>query len=248
VRQLNFYGFRKIRSSTGVIMNDDSDDDGDDRSRSGNSASKMAMVCRFYHEFFQANRPELLNKIQRATRSAEPPHPIQFDQLRYEVEALKKYMEQMTEEFDVRLGKMKRSIELTYECRISALERAYQDLAAAMIMKNRFGVSLTTSNRSLLPFNSMGVIATFSASSSRSDMVASMVAPQDKLLADIDHQLALIRRQSSSTANSMDSNIGRCQHLPMNSNPLSSDLSAIGMPGKMGHIDHAQINGSPKSN
>ena len=53
-RQLNFYGFRKLRSDP--ILTNDVD-------------PQTACYVRFYHEKFQKNKPELLHSIKRATKS-----------------------------------------------------------------------------------------------------------------------------------------------------------------------------------
>jgi hypothetical protein len=53
-RQLNFYGFRKLRSDP--ILTSDLD-------------PQTSCFVRFYHENFQKNKPELLHEIKRATKS-----------------------------------------------------------------------------------------------------------------------------------------------------------------------------------
>jgi HSF-type DNA-binding len=135
VRQLNFYGFRKIRSDHGQNETAASRDYDDDSSAEG--STKKLTTVRFYHEFFQANRPELLYRIQRATKSAEPPSPRQMETLRDQVEAMNERMDAMSAQFEAKLAKMQATIEADYQLRFAAVEASYKDLLT-MIVKQRY--------------------------------------------------------------------------------------------------------------
>ena len=71
-RQLNFYGFRKLKAEP--ILTADYD-------------ARTASYVRFFHEHFQRGRPELLVNIKRATKSSDVQSSTRDDveQLRLEV-------------------------------------------------------------------------------------------------------------------------------------------------------------------
>jgi Skp family chaperone for outer membrane proteins len=99
-RQLNFYGFRKLRSES--ILTHEVD-------------PQTASHVRFYHEKFQRDQPELLHEIKRATKTDQMSKD-DVDSLKQEVSALKHALALTTTEYDRRLA------ELSYDCnrRISA--------------------------------------------------------------------------------------------------------------------------------
>lgn len=109
-RQLNFYGFRKLR--TDPILNDAVD-------------PRTACYVRFYHEKFQKDKPELLHHIKRATKS-EQHSKDDVDSLKEEVARLRETQAQMKDDFDRRLA------ELSYECnrRVTSLSADYDKLCA----------------------------------------------------------------------------------------------------------------------
>mmetsp|Transcript_16915 Transcript_16915/g.41202 ORF Transcript_16915/g.41202 Transcript_16915/m.41202 type:complete len:322 (+) Transcript_16915:78-1043(+) len=78
-RQLNFYGFRKLR--TDPILTSDVD-------------PRTACYVRFYHDKFQKDRPELLHQIKRATKSDQQ-NKDEVESLKGEVCKLKECMGQM---------------------------------------------------------------------------------------------------------------------------------------------------------
>jgi uncharacterized protein YdcH (DUF465 family) len=107
-RQLNFYGFRKLR--TDPILTNDVD-------------PRTACYVRFYHEKFQRSKPELLHQIKRATKSDQQSKD-DVDSLKAEVTRLRETQVQMKDDFDRRLA------ELSYECnrRVTALNADYDKL------------------------------------------------------------------------------------------------------------------------
>jgi hypothetical protein len=93
-----------------------------------------ASAVYFFHEYFQANMPELLHKIQRATvKSLDPSSPAQVEHLQVEVEFLKDRLNSVTDEMDAKLAKLKTLLELDYQSRIANLESAYKHLVASIV-------------------------------------------------------------------------------------------------------------------
>ena len=108
-RQLNFYGFRKLKAEP--ILTADFD-------------ARTACYVRFYHEKFQKDKPEMLTQIKRATKS-EMQSKDDVDSLRGELCRMKDTMQCMSVEFDRRLSEMS----YEYNRRISALTVEYDKLA-----------------------------------------------------------------------------------------------------------------------
>jgi len=109
-RQLNFYGFRKLR--TDPILTNDVD-------------PRTACYVRFYHEKFQKDKPELLHQIKRATKTDQQSKD-DLDIMKQEIQRLKDANSAIREDFDRRLA------ELSYECnrRVTALSADYDKLVA----------------------------------------------------------------------------------------------------------------------
>jgi hypothetical protein len=109
-RQLNFYGFRKLR--TDPILTNDVD-------------PRTSCYVRFYHEKFQKDKPDLLHQIKRATKTDQQSKD-DMDIIKHEVQRLKESNAQMKEDFDRRLA------ELSYECnrRVTALSADYDKLVS----------------------------------------------------------------------------------------------------------------------
>eukprot|EP00522_Entomoneis_paludosa_P001464 CAMPEP_0172465354 /NCGR_PEP_ID=MMETSP1065-20121228/53257_1 /TAXON_ID=265537 /ORGANISM="Amphiprora paludosa, Strain CCMP125" /LENGTH=342 /DNA_ID=CAMNT_0013221859 /DNA_START=76 /DNA_END=1104 /DNA_ORIENTATION=+ len=107
-RQLNFYGFRKLR--TDPILTNDVD-------------PRTACYVRFYHEKFQKDKPELLHQIKRATKTDQQSKD-DWDVMKQEIQRLKDSNQAMREDFDRRLA------ELSYECnrRVTSLSADYDKL------------------------------------------------------------------------------------------------------------------------
>lgn len=109
-RQLNFYGFRKLR--TDPILTSDVD-------------PRTACYVRFYHEKFQKDRPELLHQIKRATKSDQQSKD-DVDSLKHEVSKLRDCLAQMSSEMDRKMAEMS----YEYNRRITTLSAEYDKLAA----------------------------------------------------------------------------------------------------------------------
>jgi HSF-type DNA-binding len=107
--QLNFYGFRKLRSDP--ILTSDVD-------------PCTSCYVRFYHEKFQRGRPELLQHIKRATK-ADQHSKDDIESLRNELADMKECFRSTTEEYDRKIA------DLSYECnrRITAMNAEYDNLA-----------------------------------------------------------------------------------------------------------------------
>jgi len=108
-RQLNFYGFRKLR--TDPILTSDVD-------------PSTASYVRFYHDKFQKNKPELLHHIKRATKSDQQSKD-DVDSLKGEVTRLRDCITHMSMDMDRKLMEMS----FEYNRRISALSAEYDKLA-----------------------------------------------------------------------------------------------------------------------
>lgn len=108
-RQLNFYGFRKLR--TDPIINTDVD-------------PRTACHVRFYHEHFQRDRPELLHHIKRATKSDQQSKD-DVDSLRMEIMKLKDCITGITADFDRKLAEMS----YEYNRRITSMSAEFDKLA-----------------------------------------------------------------------------------------------------------------------
>uniref|UniRef100_A0A7S4AD44 HSF-type DNA-binding domain-containing protein n=2 Tax=Pseudo-nitzschia australis TaxID=44445 RepID=A0A7S4AD44_9STRA len=109
-RQLNFYGFRKLRSDP--ILTNDVD-------------PQTAAFVRFYHEKFQKDRPELLHNIKRATKSDQQSKD-DVDDLKSQVFKLKKCVLDMSTQMERRISELN----YDYTRKISGLTAEYENLAA----------------------------------------------------------------------------------------------------------------------
>lgn len=108
-RQLNFYGFRKLKAEP--ILTADFD-------------ARTACYVRFYHEHFQKDRPELLANIKRATKSDQQSKD-DVESLKADISKLKEVISQMSNDYDRRMTEMS----YEYNRRITALSAEYDKLA-----------------------------------------------------------------------------------------------------------------------
>lgn len=147
VRQLNFYGFRKLRIQAGPLLTNENTENRDDRSEEIGSP-----VC-FHHEFFQANQPKLLYRIERNTKKtipiilSESPTPMQTQQkeiesFRQQLEDMKNYVDNMRDEFEMKLASARTEMEINYLRRINSIEARYKELVSMILYtKNSSAIS-----------------------------------------------------------------------------------------------------------
>ena len=145
-RQLNFYGFTKLRSDPDLQM-------------STNSS------VRFCHEFFQRGKPELLQHIQRATANNKesavlPPsrasspcnssvasvasvvHQQQpaasaehVEALKQQVNTLRTELTNLTNEVEVKLSQVIATMEQDYKRRVQEMEAHYSNVITAVLLR-----------------------------------------------------------------------------------------------------------------
>jgi hypothetical protein len=102
-------------------------------------------AIRFYHEFFQPNRPDLLHKIKRATKGTgeanDPEHQQTESHLQSEIDALKDQLEDVQGQMDFKLAKFKQTLENDYQRRISNLEKAYHEVLISALSPSSLSIS-----------------------------------------------------------------------------------------------------------
>ena len=108
-RQLNFYGFRKLKAEP--ILTADYD-------------ARTACYVRFFHEKFQKGRPELLQYIKRATKS-DMQSKDDVESLKMEICKLKDSLSNVCSDYDRKLAEMS----YEYNRRITTLSAEYDKLA-----------------------------------------------------------------------------------------------------------------------
>ncbi len=116
-RQLNFYGFRKLKAEP--ILTADYD-------------ARTASYVRFYHENFQKGKPELLSNIKRATKS-DVQSKDDVEQLRVELHQTTEQMNNMAVEFERKLT------EITFDMnsKIAALHGKIAELQNQTLAQQR---------------------------------------------------------------------------------------------------------------
>jgi HSF-type DNA-binding len=125
VRQLNFYGFRKLRPDSVVLAEDE---------------SIASNLVRFYHEHFQPGQPELLHQITRATKASDRPTPSscasnEIEDLQAEMATLKHRLNNLGEEMDKKMANMKASMEFDYQRRMVQIESNCQKLITSLLFE-----------------------------------------------------------------------------------------------------------------
>lgn len=154
-RQLNFYGFRKLKAEP--ILTADFD-------------ARTACYVRFYHEKFQKDRPELLASIKRATKSDQQSKD-DLESLRMEICKLKECVTNMSAEYDRKIAE----VHFEYNRRINNLSADYDKLAA--LVSGQGGRSAVTQTGERLPdmMRSLSQVAAYSLQTLRPP--ASQVVP-----------------------------------------------------------------------
>lgn len=94
VRQLNFYGFRKLRNHDSIRIDPDLD-------------ARTANFWRFRHEHFQRGRPDLLIEIKRSSGQITGINNVSHEEGNGDIDGMKTEMEKMKDE----IAKMSNEIE-----------------------------------------------------------------------------------------------------------------------------------------
>lgn len=130
-------GFRKIRPDSSVLTEDE---------------ETNSNAVRFFHDYFQAGKPQLLHKIHRATKNPEPSAHGQVETMQAEIDYLKERFSTITEEMDAKLVHLKSTLELEYQRRITALERSYQELVTSLVSERiQSNSAMAVANRPARP-------------------------------------------------------------------------------------------------
>jgi len=141
VRQLNFYGFRKLRIKSSSLITDENTESKD--AKNVEIVEGGCSVC-FQHQFFQANQPKLLYKIERNSKRTEPivlsesPSPSQTQQkeiesFHHQLQDMKEHVDVMRDEFEMKLASTRAELELDYLHRIKAIEVCYKELVSIIL-------------------------------------------------------------------------------------------------------------------
>ena len=130
-RQLNFYGFRKLKAEP--ILTADYD-------------ARTASYVRFYHEKFQKEKPELLVHIKRATKS-DVQSKDDVESMRAEIQHLNDVIAGMQNEFDRRLADMYMDLNTKY----GNLYQNMEAMSQQMRMSQAQGAKVTTGGQLQLP-------------------------------------------------------------------------------------------------
>lgn len=225
---------RSSAAATAAVNNDDDDDSSvssrsDEEDMDGEGENKMAtgsknnktgtgnnnkgMTVRFYHEYFRAGRPDLLHKIQRATKSAEPPNPSHVENLKEQVETMKEQLNAMTADFDSKLLKMKVAIELHYDRRIAQVENNYKDLLS-IIVRERLPLQSQSAGdctAGVAPGNSISQSADGSAGSAAAG--GAICSPMSSSVNSSSHASSLLALRAAAVASGGDHFFSRPAHL-----------------------------------
>lgn len=139
VRQLNFYGFRKLRINSSSLITEENTENRD--TSDVDIVDTGYSVC-FQHQFFQANQPKLMYRIQRNTKRTEPillsesqlpSQQKEIDSLNQKLQDMKEHVDSMREEFELKLASTRAELELDYLHRIKAIEVCYKELVSTIL-------------------------------------------------------------------------------------------------------------------
>jgi len=151
-RQLNFYGFRKLKSDP-ICLTDVSPGD------------ESTAYISFYHCNFQKDRPELLQSIKRATKS-EQQTKLENEGLRKEVAELKEMLIKMQRDSDKKIADVifdmnRRFASLTadYELLLASVRYGQHPRAAAAVAAAASSSGSATISPPLPPTDADGVAA-----------------------------------------------------------------------------------------
>ena len=132
IRQLNFYGFQKMRSDPDLQMRTE--------------------AVRFRHEFFRRGEPQLLHRISRATaKMPDETSNEQVDALKQELASLQQKLDDSTHQMEKNLVEARQAIERSYLIRIQKLEEALGELIGSLLLQK----TLPTQTQSSLVFSGL---------------------------------------------------------------------------------------------
>jgi hypothetical protein len=115
-RQLNFYGFQKMRSDPDLQTHSN--------------------TVRFRHEFFRQGQSELLHCIQRTTAKITDSSPSdQVDDLKAEVASLNQKLEDMAGQMDKKLAVVADTMHQDYLLRVNQMETTYKGMIRTLLVQ-----------------------------------------------------------------------------------------------------------------
>jgi hypothetical protein len=117
-RQLNFYGFQKLRGEPDLQTHTES--------------------VRFAHEYFRKGRSDLLHKIQRSTAQPNNPAVPQFEESQVEmmqrqIEKLQEKIKTMERTMDEKVEEVRAAVTKEYVAHIQQLEASYGSILEGIV-------------------------------------------------------------------------------------------------------------------
>jgi hypothetical protein len=136
VRQLNFYSFHKLREDCDVTSD--------------------TKVVRFAHEFFRRGNPELLHRIERSTKAAEPEtkklvsaSDQAVESLKHDIAEMNERLHQLSHFVDFKMKAFSLAIEEDYHRRMKNIALSYDSLSK--LIPTPAGNSHLTSTHAMTP-------------------------------------------------------------------------------------------------
>lgn len=97
----------------------------------------VSNAARFYHEYFQNDKPELLHRINRATKSIEAVPPDQVEVMQAEIMELRQRLASLSEEMDTKIRNLTQSLEVDHQHRVLRLETTMHEVVSSLLLKDR---------------------------------------------------------------------------------------------------------------
>ena len=163
MRQLNFYGFRKIKTDAVLLKDEQSGSEKNDK------------YWRFKHENFQCGKPELLANIQRAAHSSPNISQEDFKKLKDEVESMRKGVLDLTGQLT---GVM--AIVEPLNTELESLKIKYENLQKQVQLQQQQQIHISNSKKrrlSSISNASVDLDALATASQNREPIPATISAP-----------------------------------------------------------------------
>lgn len=138
IRQLNFYGFQKLRSDPDLQVH--------------------TKAVRFSHEFFRKGHPELLHKITRTTASKSGEVPSdQVESMQQQIASLQQQLKMLEDRMDEKIEEATRAMNENYTARVKSLEAAYEALVVNLIRNQQQQQHQQQLSTSWLPPNAAAI-------------------------------------------------------------------------------------------